>query len=114
MKGRGAARAGRSKPRSFDVLHLLAKLLDRGFQGEADPGQREVGRFRAQRVGLAVELLAEEVEAPADCRALGEEVARGGDMRLEAIELLADVGAADEERSFLREAFLRQRRAGFE
>ena len=43
---------------SFDVLHLLAQLSIDGLEREADLRQRDVGRFRAQRVGLAVELLA--------------------------------------------------------
>ena len=53
-------------PRSFDVLDLLAQLLDHGLQLEPDPGQLHIRRLGAERVGLAVELLAQEVEPPPD------------------------------------------------
>ena len=56
-------------------------MLDRGLQFKADPRQGEIGRFRAQRVGLAVELLAEKIEAPAHRAALGEQFLRRDDMR---------------------------------
>ena len=54
---------------SFDVLHLLAQLVDHGLQLEADRGQRAVVGLGAERVGLAVEFLRQEVEPAADRRA---------------------------------------------
>ena len=51
---------------SLDVLHLLAHLLDGRLQVEADAGQLDVAGLGAERVGLAIELLAEEIELPAD------------------------------------------------
>jgi len=48
-------------------LHLLAKLLDPGLQRQPDARQIEIGRFRAQRVGLAVQFLAEKIQPAADC-----------------------------------------------
>ena len=51
---------------SFQVLHLLAELLDHGLQLQPDIGQLDVVRLRAQRIGFAVELLRQEVELAAD------------------------------------------------
>src|SRR3712207_8107104 len=42
---------------SLDVRRLFAQPLDRRLEVEADAGQRHGGRFRAERVGLAHELL---------------------------------------------------------
>ena len=47
----------RNRPRRlcaglFDILHLLAKLIDRGFQLQADGGQGRRSRFGAQGVDL--------------------------------------------------------------
>ena len=41
----------------FHVLHLLAELLDRGLELEADIGELDVIGLGAQRVGFAVEFL---------------------------------------------------------
>src|SRR3546814_7430979 len=71
---------------------------------EADAGQLHVDRLGAQRVGLAVELLAEEVELAADGAALVEQLARRLDVCGQAVELLADVGLAGEHGEFLSEA----------
>src|SRR5262245_34246194 len=76
---------------SLDVLDLLAQLLDRGFELDADIGEADIGALGAKRVGLAVEFLAEEVELPPDRAAFRHEIARGRDMRGEAIQLLAHV-----------------------
>src|SRR5262245_54026185 len=56
----------------FDIRGLLAQPVDRRLEREA--GAREVHgrRLRAQRVGLAVKLLGEEVELAPDRAALGE------------------------------------------
>src|SRR6185437_8465696 len=47
---------------SLDILGLLAELVDHGFQGQAGAGERNVGRFRTQGIGLAVEFLRQEIE----------------------------------------------------
>ena len=78
--------------RSFEILHLLAELLDHAFQFKADIGQFHVVRFGAERVGFAVELLRQKIEPPPDRAAAGEKLARLRDMRREPVELLADVG----------------------
>src|SRR6185369_9164646 len=51
---------------SLDILDLLAQLLDRRFELNAEIGQGEIGALRAQRIGFAVEFLAEEIELAAD------------------------------------------------
>ena len=57
-----------SASRSFQILHLLAELLDHGLQLQPDVGQLDVVRLGAQRIGLAVELLRQEIELAADRR----------------------------------------------
>src|SRR3954466_3325398 len=57
---------------SLDILDLLAQLLDRGLQLDADIGEADIGALGAERVGLAVELLAEEVELAPDGTALAD------------------------------------------
>src|SRR5580704_5199421 len=107
-RGVGTRRLGRLP--SFEVLHLLAELLDRRLQGKADAGQLDIGRFRAQRVGLAVQFLAQEIELPADRLAALEQVADLREMGAQPVELLADIGAADQHRQFLGDPLLRHRR----
>ena len=50
-----------------------------------------IARLGAQRVGLAVELLGEEIEPPAGRLARGEQLARAGDMGAEPLQFLLDV-----------------------
>src|SRR3954447_20939509 len=45
---------------SLDVLDLLAQLLDRRLELDADRGEADIRTLGAERVGLAVELLAQE------------------------------------------------------
>src|SRR5258708_1934330 len=49
----------------FDILHLLAELIDARLQRQADGGERADGGLRTQGVGLAHELLGQEVQPPA-------------------------------------------------
>ena len=58
---------------SFDILHLLAQLLDRCLQLQPRRGQRHRGRLAAQRVGFAVEILHQKIEAPADIGCLAQQ-----------------------------------------
>src|ERR1700761_4091758 len=53
----------RMRPRSFDVLHLLAQLLDMRAQFEPLRRQRSVVRLGAQGIGLAPELLGQKIQA---------------------------------------------------
>src|SRR5262245_40049323 len=60
-------------PASLNVLHLLAHLIDHGLELEPGAGHVRIVGLRAERVGLAVELLGQEVEAPARRLARGDE-----------------------------------------
>src|SRR5260221_1498271 len=48
---------------SFDVLHLLAHLLDHDLELQRGLRQLRVDRLGSQRVGFAIEFLHQEVEA---------------------------------------------------
>src|SRR5436190_18092470 len=85
----------------FNVLHLLAKLVDDGLELEPDCGQRAVGRLRAQSVGFAVEFLGKKIELPPDRLGGGKKLPRRLDMSEEAIDLLLDIGARRQEHGFL-------------
>jgi hypothetical protein len=98
---------------SFDILDLLPHTLDGAFEIDADTRQLDVGRLRAERIGLAIELLAEEIELAAHRIVgprLGEQLARLGDVGRETVELLTDIGLADQQGDFLGEPFLLERR----
>src|SRR5690242_10677385 len=100
-----------SRPRSFDVLHLLAHLLDEELELERALGDLQPGGFRGERVRLAVHLLREEVEPLADrARRPGlrhaERALRLLDMRAEARQLLVDVGARRKKRDLGADALL--------
>src|SRR3546814_9837150 len=90
-------------PSSLDVLDLLAEPLDGRLPGEADPGQLHVGRLRTKRIGFPVQLLAEEIEPSSNRTAPRQQLARGADMHVQPVDLLADVGLAGEERRLLRQ-----------
>ena len=99
---------------------LLAELLDLRPEFKPLRGQRDVVRLGAEGVGLAAELLGEEIEPPADRPALVDEGAGGGDMRLQPVELLADVRpGGDEDRLLVQPVLveaardLHQRRDAF-
>ena len=51
-------------------MHLFAHLLDQHFHIDTDAGEFQRRRFGAQGVGLAVQLLYEEIQAFADVAAL--------------------------------------------
>src|SRR5256885_15201209 len=55
---------------SFDVLHLLAHLLDEDLELQGDLRHLGVDRLGAQGVGLAVQLLGQEIQALAGAAAL--------------------------------------------
>ena len=91
-------------PWSFDVLHLLAQLVDNGLQLEAIAGDVGIVGLRAQRVGFAVELLRQELELAPDRLLRGDQLARGSDVRAEPLHLLLDVGPRREQGGFLMQA----------
>src|SRR5512134_3876313 len=60
---------------SLQVLDLLAHLLDQQLQFHCRLRHFDRGGLRSERVGLAIQLLHEEVEPSADGSALGEDAA---------------------------------------
>src|SRR5260221_12086579 len=77
-----APRASRLVPRaSLNVLHLFTHLLDEHLQLHRDARDLVGDRLGAERVRLAVELLAEEIQALAARPALVEHAAEFGDVR---------------------------------
>src|SRR5258707_1203374 len=101
-RGGGSRFASPYRVLSFNVLHLLAQLLDRRLYSEPGARQLDIGGFRAQRIGFAIELLAEKVEATPDRRALAQQILRRREMRRQTVELLADVSAGDKQGRLLR------------
>src|SRR4051812_20631525 len=88
----------------FNVLNLLAELVDHGFELEADCGQAAVRRLRTQRVGFPVELLCEEIELAADRFGGLEEFPRRLDMGEEPIDFFLDIRTRGEKNGLLVEA----------
>src|SRR3989442_10375799 len=78
--------------RLFKVLRLFAHFLDDPLGGERRLGKLEVVRLRGDRVDLAVQLLDQEVQRPADGATLVEEQRQLLEMRGEPGQLLAHVG----------------------
>src|SRR5580704_4971421 len=89
---------------SLDVLHLLAELLDLRSQFKPLRGQAHVIGLGAEGACLPSQLLGEEIEPAADWPALVDQRPRGGDVGLEPVELLADVGLGCEKDRFLVQA----------
>ena len=73
------------RSRSFDVLHLLAKLVDHRLQSRCRPSvSRDVEGLGAERVRLAVEFLRQELEAPPDRSVVAEQLAGACDVAASA------------------------------
>src|SRR5258707_15540060 len=89
QRGRAKNRAGGSVEGSLDVLHLLTELLDRRFKRKPDPRQLYIRRFRAQGVGFAIKLLAQEIQATPDRLFLPQQAGGLLDMRPQPLDLLA-------------------------
>src|SRR5690606_29023065 len=96
----------RDDPRSslLQVLDLLAHLLDQDLEIDGRSRELLVLRLRPERVRLAVHLLDQEIEPPADRLAALQDLARLGDVRAEPIHLFADVGPLRGEHELLLEA----------
>ena len=97
---------------SFDVLHLLAQLLDLDAQFKPLLGERGVVRLRAQRVRLAAEFLRQKVCSLADRAAFREQRERRDNMGLQLDRGLADVGLSGRSGSPLDGAVFRRSRRG--
>src|SRR5258708_30358029 len=92
--------------RSFDVLDLLAHLLDQQLELEARVGELLRHGLRSERIRLAVQLLHEEVQALADRPSGSHHPVHLFQVRAEAIELLGDVRLDSVERDLLPDALL--------
>ena len=108
-------RMPRRRPASVVIGHSTFCTCSRiwsidGLELEADRRQLARPRLRAERVGLAVELLHQEVEPAPDRAALGDQRSRRGDVRLQPVELLGDVGLHRDQRQLLGEPGLVDRR----
>src|SRR5258706_4808718 len=98
----------------FDVLHLLAKLVDHRLQRQSDMGELNVGGFRTQRIRLTVKFLCKEIEL-APGRVLARDQ-RAGLLTMggKPVQLLAQIGLGCEHGNLLRDALFRHVRAGGE
>jgi hypothetical protein len=76
-------------------------LLDDSLELKAYCRERYIIGLGAERVRFTPEFLSQEVEPPADRSVDGQELAGRADMGLEAVDLLADVGAGRKKRRLL-------------
>src|SRR6202008_1167251 len=76
--GPASARGAASihSPCLFDILGLFAELVDHRLKRKTSAGQCDIGGFRAQRVGLAVEFLGQKIELAAHALTLRDQCAR--------------------------------------
>src|SRR5258706_14388511 len=70
----------------FDVLDLFAQLLNGDLEVEADARQFDIGRLGAEGIGLAIELLAKEIELAADGPAAFDQGPHGTHVGRQAIK----------------------------
>src|SRR5581483_7427367 len=98
-------RSGRA-PASLNVLHLLAHLVDDRLELQSRPGRFRIVGLGADGVGLAIELLGEEIETAAGGLFRSKQLARAGDVGAEALQLLLYVGPRRQHGGFLVEAAL--------
>src|SRR5262245_57281664 len=92
----GAETTTTTGSRSLNVLHLLAEALDLGLQPDHLADRLRVLRLAADRVGLAHQLLREEVELLARGGAAArDQLARRRHVAAQPLQLLAHVVALD-------------------
>src|SRR5262245_4502658 len=89
---------------SLDILHLLAHLIDHRLQSKSGARDLHVVGLGAERIGLAIKFLGEEVELAADGPVLAEQLASRADMGAQPLQLLLDVGAGSNEHGLLMQA----------
>lgn len=85
----------------LDVLHLFAELVDHRFELQAEPCDINGIRLRTKGVGLAVELLSQEVELASDGARFVQDVTRRPNVGGEPLQLFFDIGASCEQHRFL-------------
>src|SRR4051812_38622705 len=87
--------------RLLNVLHLLAHLLDEDLELDGNPRHLVRDGLGSERIRLAVELLAEEIEPLADGAALVQHALELADMGGEAAQLLLHIDARGVEHDLL-------------
>src|SRR3569832_1144058 len=88
----------------FDVQHLFPHLLDQHLHLHRDASRFDVGRLFFFVFGLTMQILHQEVEAPADGPRLTQDAPHLGQMRIEAVELLFHVETLAQQDHLLLEA----------
>ena len=99
---------------SFDVLHLLAQLVDHRLHVQADRGQARSFDLEHSVLTSRLNSCARKSSRRPTAPPLGEQLARGGDMGVEAVDLLADVGPGGEQHRLLVQPVGIERRRGVE
>lgn len=92
--------------RLLQILHLLAHLLDQHLHLDRGACGLEILGLRGQGVGLAVELLHQEIQAPARRLGAAQRAARLLDVTDQSVELLVDVQPLQQQQHFLSDALL--------
>src|SRR5207249_10614431 len=92
---------------SFDVLHLLADLLELRLHSDDLLGHHRVADLRPDGVDLAVHLLQQEIQAPPYRLSLSEERPELVQMAVQAGQLLAPIAAIGNEPHPPRQTALR-------
>src|SRR5688572_21135840 len=89
---------------SLNVLDLLAHLLDQDLNVDRRARGLDILRLRRERVGLAVQLLHQEVEPPPGWLLRIEHLQDLGHVTPQAVEFFLDIHLAGEQRDLLLEA----------
>src|SRR3954452_7770507 len=92
--------AGPAAP-SLNILHLLAHLLDQHLELQRSVRQFGVDGLRAERVGLAIEFLHEEIETLAAAAARSEHSPHFRHVSAQPADFLRDVDLRCEQRELL-------------
>src|SRR5664279_6241991 len=96
---------------SFDVLDLFLEGLEIGLEVEDEPCGARFPDLGSRGIHLAVDLLHEMVEVPADGPSRGEKAPQLDEVGLETIDFFRDVGAVGKQRDLLDEPGLVERHA---
>src|SRR5258706_10501936 len=95
----------------FDVLHLLAKLVDHRLQRQSHMGELNVGGFRTQRIRLTVKFLCKEIELAAGRVLACDQRAGLLTMGEKPVQFFAQIGPRGEHGDLLRDALFGHIRA---
>ena len=89
---------------SFQILHLLAHLLDQDLQLDRGIGRARVGGFGTERVRFTIEFLHQEIKSATNRFGQAENAPRLANMRGQAIEFLVDIDSLHLQHDFLFDA----------